>query len=61
MGTGETRSFTCPSGSFGSILKITQYGRGESLTLCEVMIYGRGKLTALYNTVRQLFMSGNID
>ena len=41
---GETTFFTCPGGPPGPTMKITKYGSGKHLTLCEVFVYGSGKI-----------------
>ena len=42
MNTGEVVSFTCDHNAIGSALKITIKDRREVLTLCEVLVFGKG-------------------
>ena len=44
MSTGEVRVFSCEPNAKGTSLKIQIKGRHEYLTLCEVFIFGRGKI-----------------
>ena len=47
MYTAETRSFSCGDEAFGKSVQITLQGLYDILTLCEVHIYGRGKIELL--------------
>ena len=42
MNIGEIKSFKCVSNARGQTMKITILGRKEFLTLCEVIVYGKG-------------------
>ena len=42
--TGDTMFFKCPRNVLGPTLKITKSGSRSRLTLCEVFVYGHGKI-----------------
>jgi len=42
MITGETTAYTCEADAKGNSVKIQIKGRKEFLTLCEVLIFGKG-------------------
>ena len=44
MSSAEARVFSCEPNAKGSSLKIQIKGRRDYLTLCEVFIFGRGKI-----------------
>ena len=42
MDTGEIVAFTCDRDAKGTALKITLIDRRDYLTLCEVLVFGKG-------------------
>ena len=52
MDTGETASFTCDPNAKGTSLKITIKDRKELLTLCEVLVFGKGMTCSNFNQPR---------
>ena len=47
MYTAKTRSFSCGDEAFGTSVQIKLEGIYDILTLCEVHVYGRGKIELL--------------
>ena len=45
MNTYERREIWCSGNTIGTTVKISIKGRNQILTLCEVLIFGRGKLS----------------